>query len=237
MKKTAASLLLIFFVLTSFAQRQFVVDANAELRTIGKSFSEIKVSDGIDIYLSQSDNEAVAVSASEEKYKANIKVAVEGTTLRIYYEGEKWWGKDRKMTAYISFINLEKLNASGASDISVAGTIRATALKIILSGASDFKGDVAVTSLDMELSGASDVTISGTATNLNIESSGASDVKGYGLKTEICTAKASGASDISIAVNKELNAHASGASTISYRGTGVIKEVHSSGASSVSKKG
>ena len=218
MKKIAFSLSFLFFVITLFAQKQFVVDANAEMRTIDKSFSEIKVSDGIDIYLSQSDKEAIAVSASEEKYKVNIKTVIEGNTLRIYYDGEKWWGKNKKMTVYVSFMNLEKLHASGASDITVAGTIKTASLKILLSGASDFKGDVSVTSLDMDLSGASDVTISGTAINLNIESSGASDVKGYDLKTDICTAKASGASDISVTVNKELNAHASGASSISLSG-------------------
>lgn len=237
MKKIAFSLFFIFSIITLFAQKQFVVDANAEMRTIDKSFSEIKVSDGIDIYLSQSDKEAIAVSASEEKYIANIKTIVEGNTLHIYYNGDKWWGKNKKMTVYVSFMNLEKLHASGASDINVAGTIKTASLKIVLSGASDFKGEVSVTSLDMDLSGASDVTISGTATNLNIESSGASDVKGYDLKTDICTAKASGASDISVTVNKELNAHASGASSISYQGTGIIKDVHSNGASSVGKKG
>lgn len=237
MKKIAASLFFLFSATLLYAQRQFVVDANAAMRTIDKGFSEIKVSDGIDLYLSQSDKEAIAVSASEEKYIANIKTAIEGNTLRIYYDGEKWWGKNRKMTVYVSFINLEKLYACGASDINVAGTIKTTSLTLILSGASDFKGEVIVTSLDMNLSGASDVTISGTATNLDIESSGASDVKGYDLKTEICKAKASGASDISVTVNKELNAHASGASSIYYQGTGVIKDVHSNGASSVGKKG
>lgn len=231
------SLGLVCFATALFAQKQFVVDANAEMRTIDKSFSEIKVSGGIDLFLSQSDKEAVAVSASEEKYKANIKTVVENNVLKIYYEGEKWWTRNKKMNVYVSFVNLEKLDASGASDIKVAGAITGTSLKMILSGASDFNGQVALTSLDMDLSGASDVKISGSATNFNIESSGASDVDGYGLTTDICSAKASGASDIHVTVNKELNAHASGASSIYYQGNGVIKEVQSNGASSVGKKG
>jgi hypothetical protein len=238
MKNLLISLFLICCATTLFAQKQFVVDANAEIRTIEGSFNEIKVSGGIDLYLSQSDNEAVAVSTTDEKYRANIKTVVENNVLKVYYEAEKWWGNNnKKMTVYVSFINLEKLDASGASDIKVAGTIKAAALKMILSGASDFKGAVEVTSLEMNLSGASDVNISGTANNLNIESSGASDVDGYGLTTDICSAKASGASDIHVTVNKELNAHASGASNIYYHGTGVIKEIQSNGASSVKKKG
>ena len=106
-----------------------------------------------------------------------------------------------------------------------------------MSGASDFKGAVKVNSLKLDLSGASDATISGVATSVTIESTGASDVKGYNLETEVCNARASGASDINITVNKELSASASGASDISYKGTGVIKDQHSSGASSIGKKG
>lgn len=237
MKKLLISLFFTVLAAGLFAQKQFVVDANATARTLDKSFTAIKVSGGIDVYLSQSETEAVAVSASDEKYIPNIKTVVEDQTLKIYYEGEKWWGKNRKMTVYVSFINIEKIDASGASDITIAGSMKGAALKMILSGASDFKGKVELTSLDMELSGASDVTISGTSINVLIESSGASDVKGYNLTADICSAKASGASDINITVNKELTAHASGASSILYHGNAVIKDIHSSGASTVSRKG
>ncbi len=237
MKKIFISVLVLFVATAVVAQKQFVVDANAEKRSIDKSFNEIKVSNGIDIYLSQSDKEAIAVSASEEKFKANIRTVVENNVLRIYYDGEKYWsGKNRKMVVYVSFINLQKIDASGSSDITVAGTIKSASLHMVLSGASDFKGDVSVTALELDLSGASDVKIAGVATNVSIESSGASDVKGFDLVTDNCTAKASGASDINITVNKELNAHASGASDIYYRGSGVIKENHSSGASTIAKR-
>ena len=119
----------------------------------------------------------------------------------------------------------------------VAGTINADSLSLDMSGASDFKGDVKVGNLTLELSGASDAKISGAASTVTIQSSGASDVKGYDLVTEVCNAKASGASDINITVNKELSASASGASDISYKGNGVIKDQHTSGASSVGRKG
>ena len=137
---------------------------------------------------------------------------------------------------YVSFKDLEKLEASGASDIIVAGEIKQTSLLMKLSGASNFKGAVTVSTLKLDLSGASDVTLSGTASVVNIESSGASDVKAYDLVTDVCTAKASGASDVNITVNKELNAHASGASDIYYKGSAVIKDIESSGASTVKRK-
>jgi hypothetical protein len=104
-----------------------------------------------------------------------------------------------------------------------------------MSGACDFKGMVKLNTLKISLSGASDIHISGTAGTVDIESNGASDVKGYELVTDTCNANASGASDIQITVNKELTAHANGASDIKYKGSAVIKDMHSSGASNISK--
>jgi hypothetical protein len=110
-------------------------------------------------------------------------------------------------------------------------------LTLHLSGASDFKGSVKFDELSIDQSGASDVRINGNVGSLTIEASGASDTKGYDLITDKCSVHASGASEISITVNKELEAHASGASSINYKGEAVIRGLHSSGASSVSKKG
>lgn len=239
MKKIVISMLFTSLMFIAAAQKEIINDPNAELRTINGSFSSIKISGGIDLFLSQSDNEAIAVSATEDKYKESIKTVVENNTLKIYYFGDKNWNntKNKNCRVYVSFKNLEMITASGACDVQVAGIISGSALTLNLSGASDFKGAVNLTDLKLGLSGASDVTIKGVATSVEIESTGASDVKGYDLITDFCNAKASGASDINITVNKQLNATASGASDIYYKGNAVIKEMHTGGASSINKKG
>lgn len=239
MRKIMISLLIgVTAFLSAVAQKEIVNDPNAEVRTISGSFNKVKISGGIDLYLTQSDNEAVVVSASQDKFKEGIKTVVENNTLKIYYFADKALDilKNKKLRVYVSFKSLELVDASGACDVQVAGVITVPSLQLSLSGASDFKGAVKVSSLKMDLSGASDVTIKGIASTVNIESSGASDVKGYELVTDVCSAKASGASDVNITVNKELNANVSGSSDISYKGDGVIKDIHTSGASSVSKK-
>jgi len=237
MKKIFLFLLVLIAANISRAQNEIVVDPNASVRTLSGNFSTIKISGGIDLYLSQSGNEAVAVSATEEKYKDAIKTTIDNGVLKIYYDGDKGWKlKDRKMRAYVSFKDLKTIDASGACSIVVSGTITVSSLDLVMSGASDFKGMVKLNTLKLNLSGASDVNISGTANTVDIVSSGASDVDGYNLVSDICNAKASGASDINITVNKELNASASGASEIRFKGTGLIKDIHSSGASSVSRK-
>ena len=237
MKKVLLMIAIVCAVFTAIAQNEIVVDPNASVRTMTGQFDAIKVSGGIDLYLSQSDNVAVAVSAANENYKEGIKTVVEDGILKIFYEGEKNWNrKDRKLRAYVSFSDIKKIEATGACDVIVAGSITTKALVLHMSGACDFKGIVKVNTLDINLSGASDAKISGTADTVNIKSSGASDLKAYELVTDICNANISGASDVHITVNSELTASASGASDIKYKGNGVIKEKHSSGASSISKE-
>ncbi len=231
------SIIVIAFVLSLTTNAQQVNDPNAQVRE-AKGFNAISVSSSFDVYITQSNVEAVAVSASDSKYVDRIIVEVKGGKLFIRFEAEsKFWknNNNMKLKAYISFKDINNLSISGACDVFANGTIKVNKLDINQSGASDFKGKLDVNDLHVDLSGASDMTVTGSAKNLKITASGACDFRGYELVSEICTAKASGASDIKITVNKELNAHASGASDVRFKGDGVVRDLKSSGSSSVSK--
>jgi hypothetical protein len=221
---------------SSRAQKTVIHDANAELRPV-KGFHGIEVSNAINLYLSQGDEETVVVSAPDIKWRDRIRTEVVDGILKISLVDQHWSIGNTKLKAYVSFTTLDRLLASGSSDIFVDGVITGDGLDITLSGASDFKGAVNVKELKMDQSGASDAHITGVVSGMAVfRSSGASDVKGYELVTQSCTVHASGASDIRITVNKDLIiADASGASSVFYKGDGTIRESHSSGASTVKK--
>jgi hypothetical protein len=238
--KYVLSLILCAGLLTTLnAQNVVVNDANAEARNV-TGFSSIKVSGGVDIYLSQGSAEGVAVSAREKSFADKIKTEVRDGVLVIYYEKENSWFGDntpnKRLKAYVTVKNLNKIHASGASDIVISGTLKVNELKLEMSGASDFKGSVVCDKLSIDNSGASDVNISGTAGNTKISLSGASDFKDFNFQTDYCEVHASGASDVKITVNKEITARASGASDIHFKGNAVITSMNSSGASSVKKR-
>jgi len=240
MKKifVAAALALISIHLFAQDDKVFVHDNNAQPRTVSGSFSGIAVSGAIDLYLSQSNEETVVVSAADAKYRDKIVTEIKNGTLEIYYsdKGFQWSAGDKKLKAYVSFKTISKLTASGSSDIFANGVIKTTSLQLGLSGSSDFKGAVDVDDLSLNQSGSSDSKISGRAATLKIDVSGASDVSGYDLITDYCNINASGASDIQLTVNKEISATASGSSDIYYKGPGVMKEIRNSGSSTVKKK-
>lgn len=239
MKRILVAIGILCSVLGVKAQKEIINDPNVQVRKVA-SFHGIIVSHAVDLYLSQSDEEAVAVSARDPEDRNHIRTVVEDGMLKISFDEESHWWKhagNKRLRAYISFRTLDKLKASGASDIYVNGTLRIDQLEMELSGASDFKGAVAIQSLSIHLSGASDVVISGKAGTVTISASGASDVKGYDLVTDVCNAQASGASDIRLTVNKELRARVSGASDVHYKGEAVVREIRTSGAGGVSKRG
>lgn len=234
MKKLSVLLMALLIGAGLYAQQ--VNDPNAEVRQ-AKDYHGISVSSAFDVYINQGNEEAVAVSAAEVKHRDRIKVEVKAGILYVGYDsdGKSWSNGNKKLKAYISFKQIDMLKVSGACDVFISGILKADVLNIDQSGASDVKGKLDVNKLTVDLSGASDMMVTGTATQLSIEASGASDFKGYDLATDVCNAKASGASDIKITVNKQLSAQASGASDVRYKGNGEIKEVKSSGSSSVSK--
>jgi hypothetical protein len=234
MRKTFLFLLVGSLALTVQAQKTVVHDPNAQVRP-ARGYHGIEVSGGIDLYLSQGDEEAVVVSAKDIRMRDRIRTEVSNGILRISVP-HGWSLHDYRLKAYVSFTALDRLTASGASDVFVDGVIGGEQLFVSLSGASDFKGAVNVRQLKIEQTGASDARLTGVVSEMaSINSSGSSHVKGYDLVTQSCTIDASGASDIQITVNKELSAYLSGASNVYYKGQGVIRETHSSGASSVKK--
>ena len=238
MQKLLFSFIFLSFSLISLGQDKIVRDANAQNRP-AKGFHAIRISHGIDLYLSQGNEEAVAVSASSAEYRDRILTEVEDGVLKIYLDNrtaDSWNSGDHKLKAYVSFKILENLKASGGSDIFFENEIAVNKLDISLSGGSDLKGSVKINELSLEQSGGSDVDITGKVANLKISASGGSDLKGYDLVADLCNLSASGGSDTRLTVNKELNVVASGGSEVSYRGAGIVREIRTSGSSSVSKK-
>lgn len=233
MKNIFLSVVMMLFCVPFVSAQIVVNDANAQPRKLEGSFSAIKVSGGIDIYVAQGNEEALAVSASSADALEGIKTKVENDVLIISTQGS--WFRNPKFKAYISIKNITKLHASGASDVHIQGKLKLNTFKLELDGASDFNGELEVENLDIHQSGASDITIKGKAVNAKIEASGASDIKGYDLSVDYLDLDVSGASDTKITANKEMNVKASGASDIRYKGNAVIKQYDVSGASSLKK--
>ncbi|GAC1438765.1 MAG: hypothetical protein NVSMB63_02980 [Sediminibacterium sp.] len=227
-----------FLVVFSQAGKNLVHDPNASVRKVN-GFDGVEVSGAIDLYLSQGNEDAVAVSAGSEEVAGRMQTEIRGSTLHIYFDGKglgwKNWGNN-KMKAYVTFKNLRFIEASGACNVKATEPFKAHELFIQMSGASDFNGEVTASDLRLEASGASKISIAGSAGKAAIEVNGASEVKGYGLKTDMARMNASGASGIRITVNKEMSVSASGGSAIYYKGSGLIRDISTGGGATIKRR-
>ena len=84
----------IFMAFVAQAQTKMgvIYDENVQVRKL-PNFTSIRVSNAIELYISQSDKTEVAVSAKSDEYRNRIITEVSGGTLIIRMENNysRWW--------------------------------------------------------------------------------------------------------------------------------------------------
>ncbi len=216
----------LFVALVATAQTKTYNDPNAKTRTLSGSFTKISVSSGVELYLTQGDEEAVAVSISDNKNEDRFITEIVNGTLKIYYknEGLKWTSEDRKrkLKAYVSFKKLEGLTCSAGSSTKLTNTLNATNLSLNFSSGCVFSGEINAAEVTSTVSSGAEAKISGKAGKLNVNASSGANFKGAGLVASYCTASANSGGAVSIEVQKELNASANSGGEVRYSGAATV---------------
>jgi hypothetical protein len=199
-----------------------------------KNFNKIEVSGGFNVILTQGTVEKLTIDADDDVLP-KIITEVRGGTLIIRLENNTWNKNTKKMTAELTFINLDKIDVSGAVKITGTNPMKFSKLKIEGSGASKINLNLSVTSLSCDFSGASEITLKGNAPEFKIDLSGASNLEALEFLTRKCSIDCSGASDARVNATESLEIESSGASKITYTGNPAKVETDLSGASKISK--
>jgi len=138
--------------------------------------------------------------------------------------------------AEITMPALSGIEASGASQVTLAGFDSSLPLRVIASGATSVIGEIQAGDVSMEASGASSISLTGGAGNLALDVSGASSADLEAFQVTDIQADLSGASSAVVTASGTLDVEASGASELSYLGNPTLGSVNTSGASSVGEK-
>jgi hypothetical protein len=190
-------------------------DVESVERDISDDFDEIKVSRGLDVYLTQGDVVSLEVQADENLHDI-IMTEVENNVLRIYADENISYSSSRKV--FVSFKDVSKITASSGSDVYSTNTIKANDLELTTTSGSDMELDVDVNNLDCTSTSGSDLRISGNANKLFAEATSGSDIKAGNLKAKICEARATSGADITVHTSDELYAKATSGGDIKYHG-------------------
>lgn len=210
------------------------IDGNGEVtkeQRAVSSFNKIDISGGYEVLINQGDMERLEIEADENLLEY-IETKTKGNTL--YISTNKPIGNTSSLKLYITVVDVEDIDVSGAIELRNKGTYKTENLEIDVSGAADIDLDVDVENLTMDMSGASETTLSGTANNFEIEISGAGELQAKKLKTRNTTIDISGAGSAIVHAKKTLNVSVSGAGSVKYKGSPKIKK-DISGAGSVEK--
>lgn len=201
-------------------------------------FHGVSVSSGIDLYLTQKNTEEVFVEADSEDLE-KIVTKVEAGILRIYMKEKSWlnlnWNSQPRKV-YVSFKDLDKLEASAGSDVSAQNLLKLERLNLDASSGSNIKLELEVNELSVETSSGSDITLKGRANAVQANASSGSDINASELEARECIASTSSGSDIRVFVTDKLDASASSGGDISYSGNPKEKEINESSGGDVHGK-
>lgn len=238
MKKISLSVLLVVATVSLCFAQKIVNDPNAEKRNVS-GFHGIEVSTGIELVITQSGSEEVAVSASTTEFRDKIVTKVDNGILKIYYENKLAsinTKKERKdLKAYVSYKSIDRLDANTGARVDWDGTLKASSLKMKVNTGAVVKGKIDVNDLVVDQNTGSIVTLSGDAGKLEVDGDTGSMFKGIDLNTDNCSATTSTGAGIYITVQKELNVKANTGGYVKYKGDAGIREVKTHTGGSVSK--
>jgi hypothetical protein len=203
----------------------------SEVRSVG-SFTGVKSAEAIDVYLKKGEKESVRVEATGVRL-SDVLTEVSGSYLKIHMLKGSYRNVDVKV--YVTYVTLNKISASSASNVFSDGIIRSSSLDVSVSSAASVELSIEAESSLIETSSAGDATLEGKVKRLEVEASSAGEIDAYELECEMVDAGASSAGSIKVNVTRQLDAHASSGGSIRYRGSPAKTNTDSSSGGSVKK--
>ena len=185
-------------------------------RNISNDFESVKVSQGLDLYITQSNAVNLSVEADENLHEL-IMTEVEDGVLRIYTTENIRRAASRKINLNVA--DISAIKATSGSDVISTNTIEVDELELNSTSGADIKLTVKTEKLNCHSTSGSDIKLSGTTKALIAEASSGSDIEASQLKAETSKVKASSGADISVNTSKELTARASSGGDIRYTGS------------------
>ena len=202
-----------------------------EKRKAGK-FDAIKVSRGMNVYISQGNENRILVKADENLLEF-IETDIDNNTLKI--STSQGIRKASSKKVFVTVREIKSIRSLAGSNVFSETQLNAKDLALSGSAGSNIKVDVNAENLDVSASAGSNVKISGNANSFVGKASAGSNIKAEDLKTTDCDVKTSSGANIWIHVSDELLANANSGGNIFYFGNPEHIDVSSSSGGNIIK--
>lgn len=225
MKKYAILSLFIFLSFCLHAQ-------NRESRNLS-SFNEISVGEAIEVTLVRGNAEKAEVEVTGTDAE-NVLTEVSGGSLKIHMASGNWRNVSARVK--VTFKNIDEIDVTSAAKIYSDDIIKSADLEVTVSSAGYAELSIEAANLDLDVSSAGKLELEGSADNMEAKVSSAGTINAYDLKVRSAEISANSAGTIKTTVSESLEAKASGAGTIRYKGDPQRAIANSNGGGTIRKE-
>ena len=230
--KITAMLLLLISTTSCFVDGFTGIKGNrnvvSEDRTISDNFDEIKVQQGIQLFITQDNTTEIKVEADENIIDLLI-TEVKDNELKIYFEKNVNRAKARNV--FLSTATIKKIKASSGASVKSENTFQVASLDLDASSGSSIKFYVSADDVTTETSSGANIKVYGKSKSFSGKASSGSSIDADELEAIDAYAKASSGANINVNVTGKLTAKASSGVDIDYEGspTDINKDTSSGG--------
>ncbi len=188
-------------------------------RAITDDFTKVSASEGLTVYVTQSNEFNIKVEADENIIDL-IATDIKNGKLRIH--AKQNIGRATKKV-YVSLPVVTNLSASSGSQLRVENTIESDDLEIDGSSGAQINIELVADVLEIDASSGANLNISGQANRADVDVSSGGNINAKMLSTKSCTADASSGGNMKIQVSETLVADASSGGNVAYTGNASVK--------------
>lgn len=201
-----------------------------ESRSITDTFTGIKVSQGIEVQLTQDPTTSLTAEMDDNLHELLITEVKDGI-LKIYFK--KNVSKRKASTIYLTMPKISSITSSSGSEVISKNTLKINELNLDASSGSEINLRVDANSITSDSSSGSEIKLQGTCSNFSADSSSGSQIDAEDLLTSMATADASSGSSIDIHATESITASASSGASINCEGNPKEKNIQKSSGGSV----
>ena len=196
------------------------------------SFNKIETDGVFNIILTQSDNESLKVE-TDENIQPLILTSVENEVLKIKMKENASIDKMKKITIYISFSSLSKLNSNGVGSLKCSNKLNLKGFELDANGvgATELNINADKLTIHSEIVGA--LVLSGKVKEVFINNKGLGAISAFELKAENLSLYSEGVGAAEVYASNELNINVSGLGSVKYKGNPKTKNIKKEGLSKV----
>jgi len=222
----------ILLIIISLAGSAVAVSAQeSETRSLS-NFSEVSVGEAISVILIPGNKNEAVVKVRNIDLE-DVETNVSGGRLKIELSGNRYRNIDVEVT--LTYESIDEVSVSSAADVVTKGPIKSASLEISVSSAGNAELDIIAEEIEIDVSSSGDLALSGKTSSQRVSVSSAGDYDAYDLDCDEAYVRASSAGSARINAVKKIDAKASSAGSVNYRGNPDKVYVSSSSGGDINK--